>query len=193
MISLSDQLSSIARLRSPSLALSNRLEVGMARSDTGFGPEQAMPLLGALLRKPYQVLVGEGIEPAMAAAGYEEIRSAHLPVIQALTENPRGLRSTDLAAHARITKQSMGYLVDHLAKGGYVERARDVGDGRAKVVRLTERGWDLSRVIREAVRQIETDWSDRIGQDRVEQLRQILRDLTVSFDREPIRQRSHGG
>ena len=161
----------------------------MARNEAEIGPEHAMPLLGALLRKPYQVLVGDGIEPALASAGYGDIRSAHFPVLHALTANPRGLRSTDLAAYARITKQSMGYLVDHLVEGGYVERVQDRGDGRAKVVRLTERGWELSQAIRDAVRQVEDDWSNRIGPDRVEHLRQILCDLTASFECDP---RHHG-
>src|SRR5262245_42210276 len=75
--------------------------------------------LGTLLRMPYQALT-EAVEPALSAAGYGDIRSAHLPVFQTLARNPAGLRSTELATYARITKQSMGYLIDSLDAGGYV-------------------------------------------------------------------------
>src|SRR3712207_137977 len=89
------------------------------------GTDETEPLLGALLRMPYQVMMTDAVEPGLAAAGYADIRSAHLPVLQALTWHPAGLRATDLAARSRITKQSMGYLVDHLQAGGYVERVAD--------------------------------------------------------------------
>ena len=97
--------------------------------------------LGTLLRMPYQAMMADGVEPALSAAGFGDIRAAHLPVIQALAMNPEGMRSTTLASYARMTKQSMGYLVHHLSEGGYVERAPDPGDLRAKVIRLTPRGW----------------------------------------------------
>jgi DNA-binding MarR family transcriptional regulator len=93
------------------------------------------------------------------------------------------LRATELATYARITKQSMGYLVDHLSAGGYVERVPDPTDQRAKVVRLTPRGWAASRKIRAAVRDVEADWARRVGAVRVEHLRAILRDLVASLER----------
>lgn len=141
------------------------------------------PLLGALLRMPYQAMMVDAVEPALMAAGFTDIRSAHLPVLQALTWRPAGLRATDLAAQARMTKQSMGYLVDALESNGYVERVPDADDGRAKVVRLTGHGWAAIRAIREAVRRVEADWAARVGADRVEQLRTILGDLVISLAR----------
>jgi DNA-binding MarR family transcriptional regulator len=130
----------------------------------------------------YQVMMTETVEPALSSAGYGDIRSAHLPVIQALAKNPAGLRATELATYARITKQSMGYLVDHLGRSGYVERAPDPTDQRAKVVRLTSRGWAASRYIRATVRDVEVNWATRIGAGRMEHLRTILEDLVVGCE-----------
>jgi DNA-binding MarR family transcriptional regulator len=155
----------------------------MAISQAGHGPDATDHGLGTLLRMPYQAMMAEGVEPTLAAAGYGDIRSAHLPVIQALATHPAGLRATELATYARITKQSMGYLVDHLGAGGYVERVPDPGDLRAKVVRLTSRGWAASRTIRAAVRDVEADWARRVGAARVEQLRAILGDLVAGLER----------
>jgi DNA-binding MarR family transcriptional regulator len=139
--------------------------------------------LGTLLRMPYQALMTQAVEPGLAAAGFGDVRSAHLPVIQALARHPEGLRSTELAAYARMTKQSMGYLVDHLSTGGYVERVPDPTDQRAKVVRLTDRGHLVSRTIQKTVREAEAAWADRIGQERMRHLREILQDLVATLER----------
>lgn len=155
----------------------------MVIAAVGHGSDETDLGLGTLLRMPYQAMMTDAVEPALAAAGYGDVRSAHLPVIQALARNPAGLRATALATYARITKQSMGSLVDHLGAGGYVERVPDPTDGRAKVVRLTPRGWALSRAIRDAVRRAEADWTGHVGAARVEQLRAILRDLVAALER----------
>src|SRR5262245_28810662 len=155
----------------------------MEIAETGHGADGTAHGLGTLLRMPYQAMMTDGVEPALAAAGYGNVRSAHLPVIQALAMSPAGLRATALAAYARITKQSMGYLVDHLGAEEYVERVPDPTDQRAKVVRLTPRGWAASRTIRAAVRDVEADWAQRVGTARVEHLRVILRDLVASLER----------
>jgi hypothetical protein len=46
---------------------------------------------------------------------------------------------------AEITKQSAGFLVDQLESGGYVDRVPDPADGRARLVRVAERGARSSR------------------------------------------------
>jgi DNA-binding MarR family transcriptional regulator len=163
--------------------MSDQIVKGARVGNVEHGPDDTEPLLGALLRVPYQAMMTEGVEPELDAAGYGDVRSAHLPVVQALTWRPAGLRATELAAHSRITKQSMGYLVDYLQARGYVERVPDPADGRAKVVRLTPRGWAMVRTIRDAVREVEADWAERVGPARIEQLRAILRDLVVALER----------
>lgn len=155
----------------------------MQSPGTGRELTEAERGLGTLLRMPYQALMTDAVEPALSAAGYGDVRSAHLPVIQALARHPEGLRATELATYARMTKQSMGYLVDHLSAGAYVERVPDPSDQRAKVVRLTERGHLVSRQIQTAVREMETAWAQRIGAARMQQLRDILQDLVATLDR----------
>jgi len=149
----------------------------MAIENPGRGENVTLHGLGTLLRMPYQAMMADAVEPALSEAGFADVRTAHLPVIQALAMNPEGMRSTELASYARITKQSMGYLVDHLQKGGYVERVPDPGDLRAKVVRLTPGGWQVSQTIRMTVLGVEADWTRQIGADRMRQLKTILRDL----------------
>ena len=56
--------------------------------------------------------------------------------------DPDGTRLSVLAERAHVAKQTATALVDSLERAGYVERAPDPVDGRARLVRLTPRGWD---------------------------------------------------
>jgi DNA-binding MarR family transcriptional regulator len=139
------------------------------------------PLLGALLRRCHQVVTLE-LTRGLSEAGYPEFQPAHNAVLRPLWERPEGMRSTELAAVAHITKQSMGALVDQLEQIGYVERVDDPNDLRAKTVRLTKRGRDVGRVARAVVRSVEADWAHRVGATRLAALRETLTALLLSLE-----------
>jgi DNA-binding MarR family transcriptional regulator len=71
----------------------------------------------------------------------------------------------------------MGQLVADLEKKGYVERVEDPADGRARLVRLTKKGRRHVRDAREIIREIETAYARGLGDERLETLRVILKDL----------------
>lgn len=144
--------------------------------DSGETATGQLPLMGTLLRVPYSVL-GEAVEQGLHDAGYGDIHRSHLTVLQPLFTYPDGARPTDLAAWAHMTKPSMGYLVNHLEARGYVERVPDPTDKRAQQVRLTARGQAAVQTVRSLVVATEMEWAALIGPERLEQLRQILREL----------------
>lgn len=114
---------------------------------------------------------------AHIAAGFE---AAGLPphqpsVTQQLWDRPDGMRLTDLAAGAGTTKQSMGELVDQMEASGYVERIRDATDGRARLVRLTPRGWEMARLARRLVRDIREQWVGKVGLEAIQGMEATLR------------------
>lgn len=88
---------------------------------------------------------------------------------------------TVLARTARITKQSMSALIDHLEKTGYVERVADPDDARASLVRLTTRGRSYARGIRALSREMEAEWAALVGAKRIEELKDTLELLRASF------------
>ena len=141
--------------------------------------------IGALLRIPYTVVM-EAVERGLSASGFKDVRAAHFSVLQPLAEKPEGMRTTDLAAWAQITKPSVVYLVDYLEARAYVERMADPSDGRAQRVRLTAQGWDVVRASRELGHRVEHDWQQRLGREQLEQLKQILRNLIASFDADDV-------
>ncbi len=131
------------------------------------------PLLGSLLRLASQTMT-ERLAKWLADSKFGGIQPAHSAAIQPLWETPEGARITTLARAARITKQSMSALVSDLEAAGYVERVADADDARATRVRLTARGRAYGRAVRAFARRIEAEWAERIGDERIAQLRETL-------------------
>lgn len=139
------------------------------------GSSQAeRPNLGILLREPFQAVVRR-VSEGLAAAGFDDLRPAHSAVFQHIDAN--GSRLTDLAERAQVTKQSMGYLVDHLERRGYLERRRDPNDRRATLICLTQRGWDQVGTALAIITTLEEEWAQELGSKRIEQLRDTLTKL----------------
>jgi DNA-binding MarR family transcriptional regulator len=138
-----------------------------------FGP----PMIGALLRVPWEAVQRHMLE-RLHKRGFDDLDAAHLSVFQ--YPGPQGARPTELAARLRISKQALNYLLGELERLGYIERRPDPDDLRSKRVALTRRGTSVVRVIREAVSEMETAWSEQLGAERFAQLRAFLLELDDS-------------
>lgn len=130
--------------------------------------------LGLLLLIPYRSMEAR-VFAALAAAGFADFTPAQARVFQRIA--PGGSRLTDLAEQAQITKQSAGFLVDQLAKAGYVERVPDPTDARARLVRIAPRGARAVPLAAAVVAEVEAEWAAHLGADRVARLHEILTDL----------------
>ena len=100
-------------------------------------------------------MVAELVE-RLAAAGYTDIQTAAHTVFENIDRD--GTRLTELAARADMTHQSMGELVATLEERGYVVRRPDPTDGRARLVCLTAKGKQLTRIALHEIAAIEADW-----------------------------------
>jgi DNA-binding MarR family transcriptional regulator len=109
--------------------------------------------------------------------GYADLRPTHGCVFRFVRGD--GMRLTELATHAGMTKQSVGEIVDELVESGYVERIPDPADRRAKLIRLTDKGVEAQRVGFGLIDEIEDRWAERFGAERVEELREILEEIVV--------------
>ena len=119
----------------------------------------------------------EEFRERLDAAGHSSIRAGHGCVFRFIHEG--GSRLTDLAESSGLSKQAVGEVVDDLEKLGYVERARDPEDGRAKVIRLTGRGADAHRTALQLFADIERDLAERYGAERVETMRELLEEIAA--------------
>jgi len=133
------------------------------------------PLIALL--QDVQRQMGDELHARLRKLGYEEIRPAHGCVFGNM--QPHGVRLTDIADRARITKQSVGEIVTNLEELGYVERIADPADRRAKLVRLTPLGQEVQKAARATFAQIEDEWGERIGKKKVAALRAALEELSL--------------
>jgi DNA-binding MarR family transcriptional regulator len=137
-------------------------------------PPVGPPLIGALLRRPLQVVRGHMLE-RLHESGFEDLEEAHLVVLQ--YPGPQGLRPSELAARVGMSKQAVNYQLGHLERLGYLVRQPDPDDQRSKRIALTERGYAVIPVIRRAVSEVESAWSRELGPERFAQLRNLLLEL----------------
>jgi DNA-binding MarR family transcriptional regulator len=121
------------------------------------------------------------VEARLGAEGFDDYRPTHQAVFQWL--GPDGDRVSDLAQHAGMTRQSIAELVDYLEAHGYVERVPDPSDGRAVLVRRTERGWTVNRTARRVIEETQAEWARSLGHEEFDQLLDHLRRLAGVIQR----------
>lgn len=141
-------------------------------------PGDAPVNLAILLREPFR-LGSERLHHRFAERGHPDVRPPHGNVFPFL--DAAGTRVSVLAQRAQVTKQSMAELVAHLERHGYVERVADPNDGRAKLVRATPRGDELYAIARQFVVEVEQEWTDRLGGEKMRQLRELLEELNAGL------------
>ena len=88
--------------------------------------------------------------------------------------SPAGIRLTDLAARANMTKQAMAELVAEIERRGYLQRAADPADRRAKIIKFTDQGWATVNLALSALGELEAEIAGRLGEPAIRQLRSTL-------------------
>src|SRR5438874_4971293 len=144
-------------------------------NSAGAGQPSRPPLIGALLRIPWEAVQRRMLE-RLHERGFDDLDAPHLSVFQ--YPGPQGARPTELATRLRISKQALNYLLGELERLDYLQRRPDPDDLRSKRVALTPRGTSAINVIREAVGEVETAWAQQLGAERFTQLRNLLIDLS---------------
>lgn len=128
-------------------------------------PPQPRLHIGQLLTQLARLFQTELFE-RLVAAGLADARVPHTHVTAYI--RAEGSRLTELAAQARMTLPAMSELVDDLQRLGIVERRPDPSDGRAKLICLTEAGWDAMRTARRIIAEIEAEYGALVGVERFE-------------------------
>lgn len=91
--------------------------------------------------------VHQEVVSLLAEAGYPEIRIPHLRVFL-YTPEGTGIRMSALAEQLQLTPGAITQLAAYLELHGLIERTRDPSDGRATILKPTERtqaGYAASR------------------------------------------------
>ncbi|WP_448625959.1 MarR family winged helix-turn-helix transcriptional regulator [Geodermatophilus sp. URMC 64] len=137
--------------------------------------------LARLFAMAYRLLV-DGLHERLPERGWTDVRPAFGFVLLALRAGPVSLRQ--LPGVLGTSKQAVSKLVEAMVASGYVERAADPGDARAKRVQLSARGRALLEAVDGIWTELEDGWAAELGEDRLAALRS---DLTT------VLRAAHGG
>jgi DNA-binding MarR family transcriptional regulator len=140
--------------------------------------QDGVPFIG-LVERVERALVADLVSAA-AGRGFPEVRPSHNAVFATL--EAEGSRVSDMAARAGITKQSLAAIVRDLEAAGLVTVSPDPADGRAKVVRYTERGWECVRGGSAHLRKVEKSLVSLLGRDGLDSLRTALVAVAERFE-----------
>ena len=142
------------------------------KRDAAVGESQAP--LPALLTRARDITI-ELLHRRLNEEGFDGIRYRHGSVFRFI--DPEGSRLTVLAERSGLTKQAIAELVDELERLGYVARATDPNDRRAKIIRLTEQGMAGRAAAGRILLNIERRWARHFGQDRITMLRKTMEEI----------------
>ena len=129
------------------------------------------PGLGAALRVAHEV-VREEIFERVQRDGHPGFTRATFPLWR--FEGLDGRRPSDIARTSGLSKQAVNDQLGALERLGYLERVAHPADGRGRIVRLTERGWQLERAVRTAAQAAEDAWAEDIGEPAWQYFRAVL-------------------
>lgn len=109
------------------------------------------------------------------AAGFPDVTPAFHPLFR--FEGPEGRRPTEIAAAAGLSKQTVNDALGYFEREGYLTREPDPVDGRAKVVRLTDKGRRLEDAIWAAGQEVDRQWRERFSKSAWACFREVLDQL----------------
>lgn len=114
--------------------------------------------------------------------GHRLIRPSHSAVFSNLGLG--AVRVTELAERARVTQQAMGKMLKELERIGYIVRAEDSEDKRAKKITLTERGKQLVKDSMLIVEEVRQEYAEKTGEQALADLERQLAECIQKIDLE---------
>jgi DNA-binding MarR family transcriptional regulator len=117
-------------------------------------------------------MVRRRIMERLRERGFDDLDVAHLTVF--LFPGPHGARPSELAARLGASKQSINHVLGQLERLRYIERLDDSEDLRSRRIHVTARGRSAGLVMRDAVKEVEVEWEQRLGKRGLATLRRLL-------------------
>ncbi len=129
------------------------------------------PSIAALLVDASERFLGDALG-RLDGAGFHGLSVSHAFAAQLIESGVATI--TALSEAMRMTPQAVSAIVNQLAERGLVVRGRQATDGRAKVLTLTEEGGRLAAAVAGALRDVEREWADLVGDQRLGDVKAAL-------------------
>ena len=110
---------------------------------------------------------------------------AHHRVLHFVARHP-GLRVAELLEVLKITKQSLARVLRQLIDDGYIEQRESSDDRRARLLFVTEHGWQLADDLATTQKNRISAALAEAGPDAPEIVRNFLYNMTTPEDRESV-------
>lgn len=117
----------------------------------------------------------------LQASGYPEMTFALANILGHL-DRKTGVRQTEIAERAGLTKQAVGQFMEELVLAELVERFPDPEDGRARLVRYTAQGRKFLKAADRIKTEIEAEYSAVIGKQNLALLKKLVGQLAEKED-----------
>jgi DNA-binding MarR family transcriptional regulator len=132
-------------------------------------PDHVFRWIEAVTRRLVAELSGQDI------GRLRELRGGQRRILQLIP--PGGIRITDLAQVADMTKQAAGEFADRLEAGGFTVTRRDGRDRRTRLVERTPAGDEAAAAVSQAIAAVERNWRAEVGPARYDAMMDVLREL----------------
>lgn len=135
---------------------------------------ELMDMAWRTIRRAIEQHVRPRVQEELAGRG-PHLRTSHMRLLS-LTPTD-GLRLTDLATRASMTKQALGEFVTTLQQLDLLEVTTDEHDRRVRLARPTETGRNVQRAIGDSLTAIEQRLQAKAGPQRWATFREVLTEL----------------
>lgn len=115
--------------------------------------------------------VNELVVSGLMRAGFTQVRESHGYVVQHLIERDRSI--TELARRMGVTQQAASKMTAEMIKLGILE-AKTAPDRRARVIQISNRGWESIRYSRRTRARIDRRLATLIGAKNYQPMKACL-------------------
>lgn len=122
--------------------------------------------------------VNELVVSRLMRAGFSEVRESHGYVVQHLIERDRSI--SELARRMGVTQQAASKTIAEMIRLGILE-AKTAPDRRAKVIRISNRGWESIRFSRSARARLDRRLETLIGAANYKSMKACLAKCLTSL------------
>ncbi len=109
----------------------------------------------------------------------EELQESHILVLM-VVDREFGSNQSQIADRLFITKQSVGVTIEFLIQKKYLIKSKDPVDGRAYLIKLTDKSWKLIELIKSKFKYEMEIWKSRLGSKNYKKIMNVIKELNVS-------------